>query len=659
MSILDKIEERHAANSLEVVSGEKVYYDVIFNDRVGNTAVHIETGGRGGSEEATIRLAELLAAEGFQILILTRDNFREPDVSHWKGVVYRRADGQFNALRCHALVNLRHSPEPVGLEYEHYFEWVHDVPEGWCRHNHLPREDMHLVAVSQWQLERFQPGAVGPDGAVQPSVPWKSTSVIHPILPSYASYKHEPVKHRFLYASSVVKGLLPTLELWRSLSLPSDAELFITNPGYDLDKVPKDLRPNEKLLGVLPDMHAVAELMRTCEGLFYVNAWPENFSQTVAMADAIGLKTHVLCTSEWADEGGLGETAPGNLITRYRDIFLSDFIRLLGKSITGHVRAKLGTVAEWVELLRLRESVLLNTIDTLDQANRPTAVAASAQEHLDATYTKDFYQDNLNRRHEFRRFAGAIALVFPGEHASVLDIGCGAGLVVAELRARGYDARGFDGSRHAVESADSELHGIVVQRSITDSSAPPLAPSDYTVCSEVAEHLPEKYAQDLIHLVARATKRRCVWSAAPPGQHGLDHVNLQLPDYWLKPFAERGLHVNESATQTLRGAMRESQSVHSAYAENFYVLERRDFANVGTIESISEPILGRPTSPDIFTRNDVPNWVNGTITVEHDRFRRRKNVVKQVYGASTVLQAFRRIGQRSNEAILRKKPFHM
>ena len=229
---------------------------------------------------------------------------------------------------------------------------------------------------------------------------------------------------------------------------------------------------------------------------------------------------------------------------------------------------------------------------------------AREQERIDTTYSMGFYRPNLMDRGAFQRFGKCIASVLPrGSSASVLDIGCGAGLLVADLRTRGYDARGFDGSKHAVESSDADLRsaGIVWQHSVAGDNRE-IKRHDYTVCTEVAEHLPAKHAKTLISLIDQTTRFRCLFSAAPVGQGGLDHINEQPPSYWLVPFAAHGLHVNVEETRKLREAMRASSCVHAVNDRNFFVLERR----------------GKSKSLD------------GPMVVEHDAFRdqsRRKNLI--------------------------------
>jgi hypothetical protein len=57
---------------------------------------------------------------------------------------------------------------------------------------------------------------------------------------------------------------------------------------------------------------------------------------------------------------------------------------------------------------------------------------------------------------------------------------------------------------------------------------------------------------------------RIVFTAAPPGQGGTDHVNEQPPSYWIAKFSVRGF-----AYDVERSA-RWSAEWHEKYVEEFY-----------------------------------------------------------------------------------------
>jgi ubiquinone/menaquinone biosynthesis C-methylase UbiE len=83
------------------------------------------------------------------------------------------------------------------------------------------------------------------------------------------------------------------------------------------------------------------------------------------------------------------------------------------------------------------------------------------------------------------------ALPAKGDGAKLLDLGCGTGHQMAELRERGYQVVGVDGSAEMLEHArannpDAELH----QTDVDDLPLPDQG-FDYILCIEVLRYLPE------------------------------------------------------------------------------------------------------------------------------------------------------------------------
>lgn len=197
----------------------------------------------------------------------------------------------------------------------------------------------------------------------------------------------------------------------------------------------------------------------------------------------------------------------------------------------------------------------------------------SAQSHINRTYPRSYYVPNV--RDKFRHFALAdvFAEVLNHRACSVLDVGCGAALFVLRLRQLGFDARGIDASAGAIASAEEDLiqRGLVQQANLTTYE--PDEVYDAVICTEVAEHLPEQYADTLVSLIRKMEPSTIIWSAASPGQGGTDHVNLKPPWYWLDKFKPTW-KVDRERTAHLREGARLRQTVHSEYINNFYVLVR-------------------------------------------------------------------------------------
>jgi len=170
------------------------------------------------------------------------------------------------------------------------------------------------------------------------------------------------------------------------------------------------------------------------------------------------------------------------------------------------------------------------------------------------------------------KVADAVLREFPAAR-SLADVGCGTGGFAAEFQRRGlrvfgceYSARSRRGAqRKQVEVLPFDLSG----------DCPPLPgrPYDLIMTLEVAEHIPAAFADAFVDYLC-ATGDLLVFTAAPPGQGGHGHINLQPKAYWIGKFKRAGFHVDDAATQRVAQHLRELQAF--SYLYNNLLILRRD-----------------------------------------------------------------------------------
>jgi SAM-dependent methyltransferase len=130
----------------------------------------------------------------------------------------------------------------------------------------------------------------------------------------------------------------------------------------------------------------------------------------------------------------------------------------------------------------------------------------------------------------------------------IIDVGCGPGLYVEEMRRQGLAAYGVDNDPRLVES--DWLH----RGDITEEQ-----PNDFDVALslEVGEHIPEVLSAHYIRFLAATGADFLYFSAARPGQGGIGHINCQPKSYWAMRLARRGFYFHHEETERWLGFMRD------------------------------------------------------------------------------------------------------
>jgi SAM-dependent methyltransferase len=156
---------------------------------------------------------------------------------------------------------------------------------------------------------------------------------------------------------------------------------------------------------------------------------------------------------------------------------------------------------------------------------------------------------------------------------TVVDVGCGTGALLAALQSRGCAGVGLEYSEAAlaycrerkldVRKFDLERETLADDRTF-----------DVAISMEVAEHLPENRADRYIALLTRLA-RVIVFTAAPPGQGGRDHVNEQPASYWIAKFGAAGFTVDDRLSSKWRESWAQGGVVAAWYHRNLMVFRRR------------------------------------------------------------------------------------
>lgn len=152
---------------------------------------------------------------------------------------------------------------------------------------------------------------------------------------------------------------------------------------------------------------------------------------------------------------------------------------------------------------------------------------------------------------------------------SVLDLGCGNGYLITALERTGCSVVGVDGSSNVLKyRPDIIVADLTKQLTIGDNLY------DLVICTEVAEHIEERYADVLVDNVCDVALSTVFFSAAKAGFGGHLHVNEQERPYWYAKFTSRGFEIDHGMSESICSQLRVKNTRTWWFANNCFVVRR-------------------------------------------------------------------------------------
>lgn len=129
----------------------------------------------------------------------------------------------------------------------------------------------------------------------------------------------------------------------------------------------------------------------------------------------------------------------------------------------------------------------------------------------------------------------------------IVDLGSGCGVYSHFFRKLGTEVLSIDGVRPPEEEA---FPGDLVLRDLTEPIDNIWGAFDFTLCFDVAEHIPQKLVDPFLGNLTRFSPM-VLLSAAPPNQGGTHHVNEQPKRYWTERLKRFGFAYNRPRTGSI------------------------------------------------------------------------------------------------------------
>lgn len=199
-----------------------------------------------------------------------------------------------------------------------------------------------------------------------------------------------------------------------------------------------------------------------------------------------------------------------------------------------------------------------------------TRIVRSTVKH-DDIYDSQYFMDR-DRAASDSSAKMAASIVSRFNPQLVLDVGCGAGNLLAALKPYGVPGIGLEYSEAALSMC--QLRDIVAYKYFIGEEPVPDMPTnfDLVVSFEVAEHLDPEIADFYVRLLCSRSDR-VLLTAATPGQGGTDHVNEQPNDYWIEKFSQFGFQFIDEVSASMREAW-EKENIAWWYSRNLMVFEK-------------------------------------------------------------------------------------
>lgn len=156
---------------------------------------------------------------------------------------------------------------------------------------------------------------------------------------------------------------------------------------------------------------------------------------------------------------------------------------------------------------------------------------------------------------------------------SVVDIGCGIGTwlkVAKNLGVRkvvGVDASYVDRNLLKLEDCEFITKDLRYPFSLNEKF-------DIALCLEVVEHLPENISNEIVSTLCSHSDI-IIFSAAIPNQGGQNHINEQVPDFWIRIFASHGFKPYD----VLRPFFWNNKKVNFWYRQNMVVFSKNNISD--------------------------------------------------------------------------------
>ena len=127
--------------------------------------------------------------------------------------------------------------------------------------------------------------------------------------------------------------------------------------------------------------------------------------------------------------------------------------------------------------------------------------------------------------------------------SSVFDVGCATGHWLSVYENEGLEVSGLEGTTNSiphmmVDASKIDIHDLREPYQKNHNV-------DLVYSIEVAEHIEPEFVDNYVDALTRHDAPYILMTAAPPGQGGHGHFNLQYKEYWIDKMQAKGYSIYE------------------------------------------------------------------------------------------------------------------
>lgn len=163
-------------------------------------------------------------------------------------------------------------------------------------------------------------------------------------------------------------------------------------------------------------------------------------------------------------------------------------------------------------------------------------------------YDDKFYKNHIKKKEILKVYAEKLYGMYKPK--SVVDVGCGPGYALEKFIELGAEVRGLEYSIEAASRAASSLIKPLLEECDVTTWLDNwrFKRYDLAISWHMAEHVPETFSDKIVEGLTKLSNV-IHFSAAPPGQAGVGHVNCKSPNWWADKFNKYGYEVDNEATK--------------------------------------------------------------------------------------------------------------